>query len=295
MVLRVRVSYLAGLTALVVATLGGPEVSGADPLARPVRRAGAAVTHRAVKVKVDPYWETAREEVYKTTEKVLAQHKGELERGIRYNKFVRGNPRRRWIALTFDDGPHPDYTLRLLKILKQANVKATFFVVGEMARDYPQGIKAEVAAGHVIGNHTYHHVDLTKIPAGMVATEIRACEDVVRSITGKRTTFFRPPGGDYDKHVIETAEALKYTTVLWTDDPADYDEPPGSVIRRRALGNISNGGVLLLHDGAEHTLQILPGLLDTLKRRGYRFVTIDEMMKDPVRGRATDRGLGATP
>jgi Polysaccharide deacetylase len=95
---------------------------------------------------------------------------------------------------------------------------------------------------------------------------------------GKPPRWFRPPGGDYDEHVAEVAEALGYTMVLWTDDPGDYASPGQGVVLSRTLNTVDNGGILLLHDGIQETLDVLPQIIETLQQRGYQFVTIDEMM-----------------
>ena len=228
----------------------------------------------------DPSWQLARQEVDKSTMAILAQHQAEMARGINYYKIIRGNTKKRQIALTFDDGPHPAFTPKLLALLRKEGVKATFFVVGEMAQRYPNLVRAEIADGHCVGNHTYHHVNLTKIPEQDVATEIKACNDVIKQITGHTPRLFRPPGGDYDKGVIEAAESMGYTTVLWTDDPGDYASPGEKLITSRILKHVSNGGIILIHDGIEQTYDILPELIHTLKKEGYTFVTVDEMMKD---------------
>jgi peptidoglycan/xylan/chitin deacetylase (PgdA/CDA1 family) len=229
--------------------------------------------------EVDAYWANAREEVYKSALEIMAQHQAELQRGIRYDKLIRGDPARRTVALTFDDGPHPDYTPQLLALLKQHNIKATFFVVGEMAEKYPDLIKAEVADGHAIGNHTYHHVDLTRIPNVDVVTEIQACGDVLKRITGQEPHLFRPPGGDYDRKVAEAAEALGYTMVLWTDDPGDYARPGDATIETRTLRAVKPGGIILLHDGVQQTIDVLPRIIDLIEGKGLRFVTVDEMLR----------------
>lgn len=229
-------------------------------------------------LEVDKFWQRAKQEVDKSVLELFAQHQAELERGIKYHKLIKGNPRKKQVAITFDDGPHPSYTPRLLEILKQHGVKATFFLVGEMGEKYPDLVKAEIAAGHSVGNHTYHHVNLTRIPLEQVATEIKACGEVLQGITGRPPRLFRPPGGDYDKKVAEAAEALGYTMVLWTDDPGDYAKPGAKVIESRLLSSISPGGVVLIHDGIQQTLDVLPQILAYLKGKGYQFVTIDEMM-----------------
>jgi peptidoglycan/xylan/chitin deacetylase (PgdA/CDA1 family) len=226
----------------------------------------------------DPFWLEAGREVDRGVLELVDQRQAELQRGLRYSKLMRGDPNQRQIALTFDDGPHPDTTPKLLAILDRYHVKATFFQVGEMAEKYPDLVRAAVAAGHSIGNHTYHHVSLIKIPEEDVAREIKSCGEVLRSITGKAPRWLRPPGGDYDPHVAEVSEALGYTMVLWTDDPGDYASPGPRVILSRTLGTASNGGILLLHDGIQQTVDVLPQIIESLQKQGYQFVTIDAMM-----------------
>lgn len=226
----------------------------------------------------DRFWLNARKEVDKNVLELVAQHQAELQRGLQFRKLMHGDRTRRQLALTFDDGPHPDYTPKLLAILNQCNVNATFFLVGEKAERYPELVRAEATAGHSIGNHTYHHVSLIKIPEEDVAIEIKSCGEVLRGITGKPPRWFRPPGGDYDQHVAEVSEALGYTMVLWTDDPGDYASPGQRVVLSRTLDTVSNGGILLLHDGIQETLDVLPQILQALQKQGYEFITIDVMM-----------------
>ncbi|MCW3062099.1 MAG: polysaccharide deacetylase [Capsulimonas sp.] len=232
-----------------------------------------------VKAERDKYWLNAKTEIYKSTLELIAQRETELDRGLSFSILTRGNPTRKQIALTFDDGPHPAYTPQLLKVLKDNGVKATFFVVGEQAEKYPELIKAEVAAGHAVGNHTYDHVSLIKIPQEYVGTEIKACGEVLERIIGKPVHIFRPPGGVYDHEVAETSEALGYKMILWTDDPGDYASPGSNVIETRTLDHVTNGGIILLHDGIQQTVDVLPQILKYLKGKGYEFVTIDQMIK----------------
>ena len=236
--------------------------------------------HVSAQTQLDRYWRNAKHEVDKSVIELIAQDQAELRRGIRHHKFIQGSPRRKWLALTFDDGPHPYFTPALLTILKRFNVKATFFLVGDMAERNPDLVRAEFAAGHDIGNHTYDHVNLTKIPTEEVATEIEACGDVLQAVTKQRPHLFRPPGGDYDNHVAEAAEALGYTTVLWSDNAGDWLSPGRKVIESKVLRRITRGGVVLMHDGIQETVDILPQLLTILKREGYEFVTIDQMMPE---------------
>lgn len=227
----------------------------------------------------DPYWQHAKDEVYKSVLELIAQHQAELLKNIQYHKLLHGDLKKKQIALTFDDGPHPQYTPQILDILAREKVKATFFVIGEMADKYPDLVQAEFKAGHNIGNHTYHHVNLTKILEPDVATEIKACGEALQRITQQAPYLFRPPGGDYDTGVAETSEVLGYTIVLWTDDPGDYASPGEQLILQRTLKSANKGGIILIHDGVQQTIAILPELITTLKKQGYQFVTIDEMVK----------------
>jgi polysaccharide deacetylase family sporulation protein PdaB len=240
----------------------------------------SAETARALELaELDRYWVTARESVHRQVVDLMEQHQAELRRGISHAKLQRGDASRKWIALTFDDGPHPGYTERILKILDQYDVPATFFLVGQMAERHPDLVRAEAAGGHSIANHTYHHLSLTKIPQDSVATEIKACGEVLRSITGKAPHLFRPPGGEYNDQVAEASEALGYRMILWTDDPADYASPGADVIVKRTLDHVENGGIILLHDGIDQTIKVLPKILSYLKSHGYECVTIDEMLE----------------
>ncbi|MBC7804564.1 MAG: polysaccharide deacetylase family protein [Akkermansiaceae bacterium] len=226
----------------------------------------------------DAYYRNAEQEVYRSVREVLAQRKTDLERGLRQHIIVRGNPNRKQLALTFDDGPHPKYTPKILAILGRYNIKGTFFLVGKQAEKYPDLVRAEAAAGHNIGNHTYHHVSLPKIPQAYVADEIKACGDVLKNVLGRPAHLFRPPGGEYTPSVAEASEALGYTMVLWTDDPGDYASPGKGVILRRTLETASPGGIILMHDGIDQTIAVLPALIESLQAKGYQFVTVDDLI-----------------
>ena len=229
---------------------------------------------------VEPYWANALQEVYKSPGELRAQDDREVRKGIVFRKLIHGNPHLRAVALTFDDGPHPQYTAQLLAILKRYDVQATFFVVGMMAERRPDLIKQIYAAGHGIGNHTYDHVNLTRIPPNLVQTEWHAGNDVVQSILGLRMAYCRPPGGDYNTGVITAAMREGLTTVLWTDNPGDYARPGDRVIERRVLDRIAPGGIILLHDGVQQTLDVLPHIVEALQAKGYRFETVDEMARN---------------
>jgi peptidoglycan/xylan/chitin deacetylase (PgdA/CDA1 family) len=244
----------------------------------------ADVAHKMELAERSPYWVSAQGVLREKVVKLVDQHAGELRRGLRHDILMHGDLTKKEIALTFDDGPHPGFTQRLLDVLRKYNVPATFFVVGQMAERNPDLVRKEVEEGHVVANHTYHHVSLKKIPEEYQAIEIKACGEVLESITGKSPNLFRPPGGRYNDHIAEVARALGYKIVLWTDDPGDYDNPGQDKILHDTLYDADNGGIILLHDGVEETIQVLPKIITTLRQRGYKFVTIDEMAgkKRPV-------------
>jgi len=228
----------------------------------------------ATEQKLDAFWRHAQKEVYRSPEELVAQRDRELRRDDPAPLISRGDGRSKVLALTFDDGPHPGYTMRLLAILKKERIPATFFVIGKMAEQHPELIQAIAADGHEIGNHTFSHVTLTKIPVVDVRTEYRACNDLISSITGHPVRYCRPPGGDYDDPVVRAALEEGLTTVLWTDDPGDYLSPGTLAIERKTLQRIGPGGIILLHDGIEETLDILPQIIEWAKAHGYRFTTI---------------------
>jgi len=194
--------------------------------------------------------------------------------------IARGSDLRKEVAFSFDDGPHPAFTPDLIAILSQYHIPATMFVVGTQAQKYPYLVKDEVAAGLTIGDHTYHHFSLTKIPSQYIGAELEGCSDVVKQITGKAPTLFRPPGGDYSPAVARVAGQLGFTTVLWTVDPGDFNKPAAAVILARTLGKVNNGSILLFHDGIPETMEALPLMIDYLEVNGYKIVSIDQMLRE---------------
>lgn len=231
-------------------------------------------------MKNDPYWQKALVEVYRSADELDAQDKRERRRGLILPKLQRGNVHLKQLALTFDDGPHPNFTPQLLALLKSLNVKATFFVIGKMAEKNPELVRQIDADGHCVGNHTFSHVTLTKIPFAQEVIEYRANNDLLSKLIGKRIRFCRPPGGDYDEDVIKAATECNLTTVLWTDDPGDYADPGTQVLAKRTLSKLSNGGIILLHDGGPDTLKLVPQLVSYARKKGFQFVTIDQLQAD---------------
>ena len=185
------------------------------------------------------------------------------------------------IALTFDDGPAPKYTQQVLQILKQQNIKATFFCVGEMVHYFPQIAKLEVADGHAIGNHTWHHW-YRKMNLSVAAREIESTATAIYQTTGVKTFLFRPPYGILNNGVADYAKKNNYAIFMWSDDSTDYRHPPVSRLVNNVLKDAKTGGIVLMHDGGgdrSHTVQALPQIIASLKQRGYKFVTIPELLE----------------
>jgi peptidoglycan/xylan/chitin deacetylase (PgdA/CDA1 family) len=255
----------------------------ADPvMPRKILAAGAAKPARTQPPTYMP-------ERYRSTEMLKAREDYDKAHGFHFDKMIRGNAAQSRIALTFDDGPHPERTLQLLAVLKEMRVPATFFVVGRQVEKYPELLRREVADGHEIGNHTYDHIDLTEIPPELVGYELEECDRAIKQAAGVSVHCFRPPGGNYDNDVIREAVNRKYLTTLWTDDPADYDRISGDVILHRCLDHLENGAIILLHDGVPEMLDILPSLITQARRRGFEFVRISDLARPRREVRQKDR------
>lgn len=171
------------------------------------------------------------------------------------------------VALTFDDGPYPSTTPALLAALD--GVRATFFLWGEHAAAHPELVRAIAAAGHVLGNHTWTHPHLTGVSADARDQEVRRTQDLLVSLTGVRPVLFRPPYGDTDPSVAQTAAAHGLTEVLWTVDTRDWAGATTDEIVAAADG-AEPGGVVLLHEGRPATVAAVPRILAALAARGLR-------------------------
>ena len=147
------------------------------------------------------------------------------------------------IALTFDDGPHPKETAKILDILKKYNAKATFFVVGKHVKWYPDSVIRASKEGHEIGNHTFTHPDISTLSNEQLKTEIKNCEDIIIEKTGKKPVLFRPPFGNYNERCLkELSQDLGYTVVLWSGvDAKDWRNPPASQIADKIIKNVKPG------------------------------------------------------
>jgi peptidoglycan-N-acetylglucosamine deacetylase len=193
----------------------------------------------------------------------------------------RGNPHEKLIALTFDDGPHPEYTSQLLAVLDYYDVKATFFCVGVQAQKYPQWVKMINQQGHEIANHTYDHFRLPKLPRSEKQYQIDENQRLIESLTGVTPRFMRPPGGQDDGETEQMLAQRKMVLAMW--DVAINDTSSGRLeqdLLAVSLRKVRPGSVLLAHDGIQATIDMLPDLIEKLRGEGYRFVTLSELAAD---------------
>ncbi|MDF1823702.1 MAG: polysaccharide deacetylase family protein [Verrucomicrobiales bacterium] len=183
------------------------------------------------------------------------------------------------IAITFDDGPHGVNTPRLLNMLKKRNIKATFYVVGNMVKYNPELLRRMIVEGHEIGNHTVTHGTLSKMSDASLRKELQEAHDMILKASGVAPRSMRPPGGailnDQKKLMLKE---FGYPTILWSVDPEDWKKPGASVVTSRLVNGAKPGGILLVHDLHSTTVDAMPSTLDQLLAKGYRFVTITDLI-----------------
>lgn len=183
------------------------------------------------------------------------------------------------VALTFDDGPHGTNTPRLLDMLKERNIKATFFVVGPNARRYPGIMKRMVAEGHEIGNHTMTHGNLAKMSNASIKRELDGCRDAIIQSCGVNPRVMRAPYGALKSaQKIYIKDTWGYPNIHWSVDPEDWKRPGPSVVANRITSRTQAGGIVLVHDIHAPSVVAMPQALDGLLRKGFRFVTTSQLI-----------------
>ena len=183
------------------------------------------------------------------------------------------------VAISFDAAWGNDDTETLIKILKEYNVPATFFVVGAWVDKYPESVKALSDAGHRIENHSNTHPHMPQLSAEQIKNELESCNNKIKAVTGRCPTLLRAPYGDYDNAVLETTEALGMYTIQWDVDSLDWkDHATADSICKRVTSKVKNGSIVLFHNDADHTPEALPTILKCLKDEGYEFVFIEDLI-----------------
>ena len=184
-----------------------------------------------------------------------------------------------YIALTFDDGPHPQLTPKLLDILKERGVKATFFVVGQNAAEYPDILKRAVAEGHEIANHSWSHPSLTKLGADGVAAQMNKTNDAIQAAIGHKATLMRPPYGATSANLNKRfAEQFGMKVILWDVDPLDWKYRNAAKVESAILQGTRAGSIILVHDIHPTSVAAMPPTIDALLAKGYKFVTVSELI-----------------
>jgi len=187
----------------------------------------------------------------------------------------------RQIALTFDDGPHLFYTPQLLSILQKEKVPATFFLVGTQIHNHPEITRQIIDYGHEVAIHTYNHRPLSELSNAEIILELERTRLLLKQTANYTSRLFRPPGGRYSRRVIEVARIFGYTMILWDVFPKDHEENNPDVIIQRVLSQAKNNSVILLHSGRPATMAALPTIIERLRRRGYTFVTVSQLLNNP--------------
>lgn len=179
------------------------------------------------------------------------------------------------IALTFDDGPSTAWTPTLLDGLKERGVKATFFLIGENADKNPEIVKRMAEEGHLIGNHTYHHVELTKVSENEARLELADTSAVIVRITGKEPEYMRPPFGAWQRKL---EQEIQMFPVLWTIDPLDWTTENQDEIVNKVVTEAEENDIILLHDCYKSSIEAGLRIVDILQEEGFVFVTVDELL-----------------
>jgi peptidoglycan/xylan/chitin deacetylase (PgdA/CDA1 family) len=197
--------------------------------------------------------------------------------------IIRNGRHPRHVALTFDDGPSPGYTEKVLDILRKEDVRATFFVLGWKVRKYPLLLSWIDAEGHEIGNHGYSHKKMTLLSDEQVVQEVRETSLLVTDLIEKKVKYFRPPHGRLTRSQREKLEARGYKVIYWSVNADDYwrlgrGMRSAESIARRVISQVNGRDIVLMHDDSRETCEALSLIIRALRKRGYYFVTLSELL-----------------
>ena len=195
------------------------------------------------------------------------------------------------VALTFDDGPHPEFTAKLLDILDRYHAKATFFVIGRHVKSFPDLVFRMQQAGHDVANHSYLHERMNRMKLSQAIEEIEKTNFEIKNVTGKEVHYFRAPGGRYSANVYQAALKTHMQVINWSVNAGDYqnelvysgEKTPFNQSAQEILKHLSRtikgGDIVLMHNGAPQTLEALPQLIEMLQKKGLKLVTVSEILK----------------
>jgi peptidoglycan-N-acetylglucosamine deacetylase len=183
------------------------------------------------------------------------------------------------LAMTFDDGPHPSLTPKILDMLKERNIKATFFLIGQQVKMYPDLVRRIIAEGHEIGNHTWTHCSLTSRSDEQIRKELQKSADAVFEVAQVRPQLVRPPYGAVNTRIKNLMfTEFGYSTIMWSVDPQDWRRPGVSVVTSRLVNGAHPGAIMLAHDIHPPTILAMPSMFDQLIAKGYQFVTVSQLL-----------------
>lgn len=191
----------------------------------------------------------------------------------------------RWIALTFDDGPDDKYTPKILDILKEKDAMATFFLVGKQVEKYPEVARRIVEEGHTIGNHSWSHRNLAALKPEAYDDQVKRAQEAIADATGVEPALMRAPYGALSDEFLDYLHEQSLRHIYWTIDPRDWDGTSVAEMREGILKHAKPGGIILLHsfggrkNALDHTLKLLPLIIDDLREAGYEFTTVDRMIE----------------
>lgn len=188
-------------------------------------------------------------------------------------------PKDKYIALTFDDGPHHTNTIEVLDLFKKHGIKATFFVLGSRAQTYPEIISRMAKEGHDVGNHTWDHASLTKMSNSEAIENLRKSANFLSSLTLKPINLVRPPYGQTNDRVSKMIHSQGWHEIMWDSDSRDWENRNPDRILHRVMHSIRPGGIALFHDIHPGAAKMLPTLIEAFKANDYRFITISEMIE----------------
>ena len=187
------------------------------------------------------------------------------------------------IAITFDDGPHPRYTEKILDILNRYDIKATFFVIGVNIENYPEAFRKIYENGHEIANHSYSHASEKDACMEFAINEIEKCEQIIYNNIGIKPKLFRPPQGIFSSEIEKAASKKDYSIILWSIDTKDWAHNSPQNIMKSINDNIRGGDIILMHDyisGKNTTCDALEIIIPNLLKKGYEFVTVSELISE---------------
>lgn len=185
-------------------------------------------------------------------------------------------PTPRYVALTFDDGPRPGSTERLLEGLRDRGARATFFLIGEQVQIYPELVQMIGAEGHQVGNHTWGHVSLQDLDTAKALAEVERTDALLQKILGPGAYWVRPPYGRVDKSVLQQ---LSVPVIKWSVDPRDWESRNTQAVVDAVMDTVTDGSIILLHDIYETSVEAALELIDLLEPQGYRFVTVEQLLR----------------